>query len=75
MKIDAGGGAFIEDDEGDRDTPFHMRVMRVTPVPNTRQGNYLDLACGHRVMSFGDLELLDGLVLCTACRDAAEAKR
>lgn len=72
MKIDLGGGAYIEPDEGDRDTAFHMEVKRSTPIPNTKTGHYLDLACGHRVMTFGRLALAGGRVLCTQCRDAAE---
>jgi hypothetical protein len=69
MKIDLGRGAYLEPDEGPRDTPYHQRIICVTPIPNTRVGNYLELACGHRVMTFGKLEHAAGVVLCTECRD------
>jgi len=75
MKIDVGGGAYIEPDEGGRDTRFHMRIMTTQRIPNTRVGHYADLCCGHRVMMFGDLTLANGRALCTQCRDAAEGKR
>ena len=71
MKIPVGGGAYLEPDEGPRDTRFHMRIIGTTPIPNTRAGYYLDLACGHRVMTFGRLEHAGGVVLCADCRDRA----
>ncbi len=46
MKIDLGYGNYLEPDEGPRDTPYHQRIMCVTPIPNTRAGYWLELACG-----------------------------
>jgi hypothetical protein len=72
MKIDFGRGMYLEPDEGPRDSPHHKRIVTVTPIPNTRVGNYLELECGHRAMSFGRLEHAQGKVLCTQCRDREE---
>jgi hypothetical protein len=69
MKTDLGGGAYLEPDEGPRDSRFHKRILRVTPIPNTRTGNYLELECGHRSMAFGNLDAAGGRVLCLECRD------
>jgi hypothetical protein len=69
MKIDLGQGAYLEPDEGPRDSPYHQRIMSAAKIPNTLAGHYLNLACGHRVMSFGKLEHAQGVILCTQCRD------
>jgi hypothetical protein len=69
VKIDLGDGSYLEPDEGSRNTEFHMRIVAIEPVPNTRSGNYLTLECGHRTMAFGDLKHAGGVVLCSACRD------
>ena len=75
MKIDLGGGRFIEPDEGERNTRFHMRIVSTERIPHTRCGHYARLECGHRVMMFGNVELAGGVALCVVCRDqrAAEA--
>ena len=69
MKIDLGHGAYLEPDEAPRDTPHHRRILRTVPIPNTRGGNVLELECGHRAMTFGDLRHANGVVLCMECRD------
>jgi hypothetical protein len=71
MRFDLGHGAYLEPDEGPRDTPFHKRIVRTMRVANTRMGHWCILECGHRVMTFGDLAHSAGLVLCTQCRDGA----
>jgi len=50
MKIPLGGGAYLEPDEQPRDTQWHKKILRVTPIPGYRAANYLDLECGHRAM-------------------------
>jgi hypothetical protein len=72
MKIDLGRGAYLEPDEGPRNTRWHMRIERSERIPNTRSGNWLYLACGHRSMAFGNLGYAGGVVLCTQCRDQEE---
>jgi hypothetical protein len=72
MKIDCGKGTYIEPDPEPRNTEWHKRILRAAPVPNTRTGRYLDLECGHQVMSFGKLEYAQGRVFCTQCRDGAK---
>jgi hypothetical protein len=64
-------GAFLEPDPEPRDSPFHQTIMGTRPIPNTRAGNYVQLACGHEVMSFGKLEHAQGRILCTVCRAQA----
>jgi len=74
MKIDLGGGAYLEpDDRSGGLTRFHKRIVRFKRVPSTLVGNICDLECGHRVLTFGPLTETNGAVLCTQCRDA-EAK-
>jgi hypothetical protein len=70
MKIAVGSGAYLEPDEGPRDTRFHKRIVRVERIANTRTGLNVTLACGHGVQTFGDLAHAEGVVLCTKCRDA-----
>ena len=67
MKYDLPGGRYMYPDQDPRDTIFHKRVLRAERVPNTRVGHWLDLECGHRVMAFGRLELIGGVVLCDQC--------
>ena len=69
MKIPLGGGAYLEPDEEPRTSRFHRRIVSTAPMPHTRTGHYCDLECGHRVMTFGNLEMAGGRVLCTECRD------
>jgi hypothetical protein len=73
VKIPLGGGAYLEPDEGPRHTRFHKRIVSMKPIPNTRTGNTCGLECGHVVQTFGKLDPAGGVLLCTACRDAAEA--
>lgn len=70
MRIDLGGGAYMESDEGPRDTQFHQRILRSEPILNTRCGHFLYLACGHKAMCFGPIAAAAGRVLCMECRDA-----
>ena len=72
MKIALDSGGYLEPDEGPRDTPFHKRIVRKEPIPNTRAGHNVTLECGHGVQTFGDLALAEGVVLCTKCRDLEE---
>ena len=67
MKYDPPDGGCLYPDKGPRDTIFHKAVLRAEPVPNTLCGHWLDLECGHRVMAFGRLELIGGVVLCDQC--------
>lgn len=68
-RIDLGYGAFMEGERADeRNTEFHMRIVEVSKIPNTRSGHYCKLSCGHTVMSFGPLENADGVCLCVVCR-------
>jgi hypothetical protein len=71
MKIDLGGGAYIEPDDG-RKSRFRMRILSTEPIPHTGSGKYAHLECGHRVMIFGNLEMMGGHALCPQCRDAAK---
>ena len=71
MKIDLGGGVYMEPDEPPRDSQWHKRIVGSRPIANTRSGNWCELECGHRVMTFGNLELGGGFVLCTKCRDGS----
>jgi hypothetical protein len=69
-KIPVGdGGDYIEPDDG-RASRFRFSISRVEPIPGTR-GYYADLVCGHRVMIFGNLEMIGEHALCTRCRDAS----
>lgn len=69
MKHDLGHGAYLEPDEGPRDTPHHKRITSTGKIPGTKTGHWANLECGHRVMTFGDLKHANGVVLCTQCRD------
>jgi hypothetical protein len=71
MKIDLGHGAYLEPDENPRNSPFHKRILRTAPVANTLSGHWVDLECGHRVMSFGNLAHAGGVLLCSQCRKNA----
>ena len=70
MRIPLGKDVYIEADDGPRDTPFHKRIVRIAPIPNTRAGHWCELECGHQVQSFGDLAHTKGVILCLQCRDA-----
>ena len=72
MKIDVGPGAYLEPDEGPRNTKHHMRIVRVERIANTRTGHNVTLECGHGVQTFGNLGQADGVILCTKCRDLEE---
>ncbi len=69
MKIPLGSGGFLEPDEGPRDSRFHKRIVSVTPVPDTKYSNDVVLECGHNVCIIGDLSRVEGVILCTRCRD------
>ena len=69
MKIDLGHGAYMEPDEGPRASPDHKRIVKIERIPNTRSGNTATLECGHRVMTFGNLEHAEGVALCLRCRE------
>ena len=68
------GGSYLEPDDGPRDSRYHMRIVRIEPIPGTRTGNDVVLECGHRVQTFGNLEHAGGVVLCTKCRDLDEGE-
>jgi len=71
MKIPLGGGAYLQPDDGPRDTRFHKRIVEVEPMPDTRNGNIIRLECGHIAMTFGKLEHAEGVVLCSHCQREA----
>lgn len=73
MRIDLGHGAYLEPDDEPRNSKWHKRIVRVARIANTRCGNYLVLECGHRAMSFGNLEHAAGVVFCAQCRDAEQS--
>jgi hypothetical protein len=66
------GGSYLEPDEGPRNTRYHMRIMRITPIAGTRTGNNIILECGHAVQAFGNLAHAGGVIFCTKCRDLEE---
>lgn len=72
MKIDLGGGVYLEADQPPRRSPFHRAILRTERIPHTRRGYTVDLDCGHRAVVFGNLAQAGGRVFCTQCRDAAE---
>jgi len=73
MKIPLGtDGSYLEHDEGPRDSKYHMRIMMIKNIPNTKSGHHLRLECGHEVNTFGDLSICGGVVLCVKCRDRDE---
>jgi len=73
MKIAVGtDGSYLEPDDGPRNTKYHMKIIRVERIPNTRSGNNVALECGHGVQTFGDLTHAGGVLFCTKCRDLAE---
>lgn len=74
MKIDLGGGVYLEPDDGPRNTPFHKRILETRPIADTKTGRVAILECGHQVMTFGIMEHADGVALCTRCRDGAQCK-
>lgn len=74
MKIDLGQGAYLEPDEGPRNTAFHKRIVRLERLPGTRVGYQTELECGHKPMMFGDVENAAGIVLCSQCKDEAEGR-
>jgi hypothetical protein len=69
MKINLGGGSYLEPDEGPRNGSFHKKIVAVQSIPNTRNGNWCQLECGHVVQIYGDPKLANGVALCTKCRD------
>jgi len=70
MKLYDDGRLKIEGERPDeRNTIYHKRIVRTSRVPGTRSGNYCFLECGHRVMTFGDLALLNGVTMCERCRE------
>lgn len=61
--------------EGDRQTPYHKRIVKADPIPGTRAGNVCTLECGHQVQTFGDLAHARGVALCQECRSDADLRR
>lgn len=51
---------------------FHKAIRSHSKIPYTMSGHNIELECGHRVMVFGNIANLGGIVLCTACRDDPE---
>ena len=74
MIIDFGHGLYAEPDSGPRDTPFHKRIAKNAPIPNTRAGHKVVLECGHMAYVFGNMEQTNGVILCVECRDLGEQK-
>jgi hypothetical protein len=72
VKIDLGGGAYIEPDEGPRNTRFHQRIVRAEAIHETKSGMNVTLECGHLVQDLRP-SLAGGVLLCTQCRDSQEA--
>ncbi len=73
MKIYDDGRLKIEVERAeDRNTPFHKRIVRTRRVPGTKSGNHVFLECGHRVMTFGDLALTNGVAMCERCKQENE---
>jgi hypothetical protein len=70
-RIDLGGGNSLEPDPEPRDTQFHQTIVGTRPIPNARMGHFVQLACGHEVITFGKLEHAAGKILCTVCRAQA----
>lgn len=68
------GGSYLEPDDGPRNTRYHMGILHAEPIPNTRSGNRVTLACGHVVQTFGNLTYSGGRILCTKCRDLEESE-
>lgn len=64
-------GIRLEPDKGP--TPYHRRILTMTPIAHTRTGNTCALECGHTVHTFGKVDPV-GKVLCTECRDAKRVK-
>lgn len=64
----------IEPDLPPRNSPYHRRIISFEPIPGTRSGNILTLECGHRVQGWGDLNRVEGRVMCAQCKNAAEPK-
>lgn len=46
----------------------YKKITWTTPIPNTRTGHYVTLECGHQVMTFGNLNLTAGILLCQKCK-------
>lgn len=61
-------GIHMEPDRGH--TAYHRRIVSMAPIPHTRTGNTCMLECGHRVQTFGRIDLAGGKVLCQECRNA-----
>jgi hypothetical protein len=58
----------ISPDLPPRNTPWHRRIVKALPIPNTQRGNDVQLECGHWVQTFGKLELAEGRLLCRDCQ-------
>lgn len=69
MKIDLGGGAYLEPDTQPRKSRFHFDIVNMERLPNTLMGFYAVLSCGHRVMMFGNMEMVGRRAFCAYCRD------
>jgi len=69
MRIDLGGGAYME--SGEEDARFMRGVAGRRPLGGARCGHLLTLDCGHAVMMFGNIQTLPPLLLCVVCRDEA----
>jgi len=72
MKIALDSGSYLEPDEEPRDTRFHMRIVRVEPVPNFPLRHQVTLECGHGGLTIGNLAHAGGVAFCTKCRDLSE---
>jgi hypothetical protein len=72
MEINPGNYAIhLEPDRQSRASEWHKAIMSIAPILGTKSGHNIRLSCGHYVQTFGDLNLLDGVILCVRCRDNA----
>lgn len=58
----------ITPDPEPRNTRWHKKIVSVERIPGTKNGHYVKLECSHRIMTFGDIEKANGVVLCDQCR-------
>ena len=67
--VDLGAGASLEGEHpSERHATYHRGIASVRPILGTKRGHFLRLDCGHEVITFCDLALLDGRACCTVCR-------
>lgn len=70
MNHTRGDPGYLRPDMSPRNSPFHRSIVRIMRVEGTTSGHSLELDCGHKVFSFGDIAQAEGVILCTRCREA-----